>query len=176
MVFFQSVSTTGGSASATATIFAPFRGYCGVDVERIIDPRHSGPAGGGWMKSEVGHRKYVFVTDMALRFGLRFRAFLQAFKTPNPWYLTNLQVICTGLRTVLRYGIEIHSLLPRQVIGPCHPTCPSLLGMTTNVSVCERWAEGITTGVGRPESTGVRLSQTDLGVNVNASPQRGKCF
>ena len=91
-------------------------------------------------------------------------------------YLTNFQVICTGLRTVLRYGIEIHSLLPHQVLGPCHPTCPSLLGMATNVSVREWWAEGITTGVGPPESTGVKLSQTDLGVSVNASPQRGKCF
>jgi hypothetical protein len=49
---------------ATATVFALFRGYCGVDVERIIDPRHSGPAGGGRMKSDVGHKKYVFVKDM----------------------------------------------------------------------------------------------------------------
>ncbi|KAE8155310.1 subtilisin-like protein [Aspergillus avenaceus] len=39
--------------------------YCGVDGERIIDPRHSGPAGGGWMKSDIGHRKYVFAKDMA---------------------------------------------------------------------------------------------------------------
>ena len=30
-----------------------------------MDPRHSGPVGGGCMKSDVGHRKYVFVKDMA---------------------------------------------------------------------------------------------------------------
>ena len=115
MVFFQSVSTTGGTASATATIFALFRGYCGIDVERIIDPRHSGPAGGGWMKSDVGHRKYVFVTNMALRFRLRFRAFLQAFKTPNPCVLDKLPGYLyqdSGL-----YGIEIQSLLPHYHTG-----------------------------------------------------------
>ncbi|QSZ29279.1 hypothetical protein DSL72_003791 [Monilinia vaccinii-corymbosi] len=28
-------------------------------------PRHSGAAGGGWMKSDIGHRRYVFVKAMA---------------------------------------------------------------------------------------------------------------
>lgn len=59
MVVFQSVSVTGGnvSASGTATVAALFRANCGVEVERIIDPKHNGPAGGGWMKSDVGQRK-----------------------------------------------------------------------------------------------------------------------
>jgi hypothetical protein len=45
------------------------RGYCGADVERMIEPRHSGPVGGGDMKSDVGHRNHVLVKDMALRHG-----------------------------------------------------------------------------------------------------------
>lgn len=42
-----------------------------------MDPRHSGPVGGGYMKSDVGHRKYVLVKDMASRFRFRYRAFLK---------------------------------------------------------------------------------------------------
>lgn len=53
-----------------------------------MDPRHSRPTGGGWTKSDVGHRKYVLVTDIALRSRLTFRASLQALK------MTNFQVIC----------------------------------------------------------------------------------
>ena len=37
MGFFQSVSTTGGTALATATIFPLFREYCGFDMERNLD-------------------------------------------------------------------------------------------------------------------------------------------
>lgn len=48
----------------TRTVFVLLRGNCGVEVERIIEPRHSGPAGGGWMKSDVGQRKYVLEKDM----------------------------------------------------------------------------------------------------------------
>ena len=64
MVFFQSFSTAGGNASVTGTMLALFSGYCGADVERIIDPKQSGPVGGGKIKSDIGHRKYVLVEGM----------------------------------------------------------------------------------------------------------------
>lgn len=38
-----------------------------------MDPRHSGPVGGGCMTSDVGHRKYVLVKDMVSRFRFRYR-------------------------------------------------------------------------------------------------------
>ena len=69
VVFFQSVSTTGGDAPGTSTTLALFKGYCGADVERTIDPSCSGPSGGGKMKSDVGQRKYVLVKDMASGLG-----------------------------------------------------------------------------------------------------------
>jgi hypothetical protein len=39
----------------------------------MIDPRHSEPVGGGDMKSDAGHKKYVLVKDMASRFKFRYR-------------------------------------------------------------------------------------------------------
>lgn len=48
-------------------------------MDRMIEPRLSGPAGGGRMKLDVGQRKYVFVNVKAMvsSFALRFRASFQ---------------------------------------------------------------------------------------------------
>lgn len=48
-----------------------------------MDPRHSGPAGGGCMKSSVGHRKYVFVDDMALVLEFRYQ---EVFTIKRTWW------------------------------------------------------------------------------------------
>ena len=47
-----------------------------------MDPRHSGPVGGGCMKSDVGHRKYVLVNDMARVFEFRHQ---EVFTIKRTW-------------------------------------------------------------------------------------------
>lgn len=79
------------------------------------------------MKSENGHRKYVFVMDIALRFRLQFRAFLQAFKTPDlrvldkiPGYLYQDSRLSLGMN-----GNTLSSvILPHRVLGACQTNLP----------------------------------------------------
>lgn len=135
--------------------FALFRGYCGVDEERIIEPRQRGPAGGGWMKSDVGHRKYVLVKDMAVekRFKSRWWILIPCQGCCTLVYLTIFGKFFASQRAMVRC-----LACDETTAAPCCTNPPPRCLMRTSFRPC-RAASSVALSYSTPDTVPTRTGQ-----------------